>query len=61
MRWIKSLYFWIVIAFISCSTLGEPFVKGDMLQILFLTIFFGIALLAIGESRAKIVTELWIE
>lgn len=31
----------------------EPFLKGDMLQILFLAILFGIALLAVGETITK--------
>jgi len=35
------------------SSLVEPFLKGDILQILILAILFGIALLALGESRSK--------
>lgn len=31
----------------------EPFAKGDMLQILLISILFGVSLIAIGESRSK--------
>jgi aerobic C4-dicarboxylate transport protein len=39
------------------SSIIEPFIKGDMLQILFIAILFGISLLAIGESRSKNLIE----
>lgn len=35
------------------NNIFEPFIKGDMLQILVLAILFGIALLIIGEKAAK--------
>ncbi len=36
------------------SSIIEPFVKGDMLQILLIAILFGISLLALGERRTKL-------
>jgi aerobic C4-dicarboxylate transport protein len=40
------------------SSLFEPFAKGDILQILFLAIIFGVSLLAVGQQGGKIVLEL---
>jgi aerobic C4-dicarboxylate transport protein len=35
------------------SSIIEPFIKGDMLQILFISILFGVSLLGIGEENTK--------
>lgn len=35
------------------ANIVEPFIKGEMLQILLLAILFGVSLLFIGENRAK--------
>ncbi len=35
------------------ASLVEPFIKGDMLQILLIAILFGASLLALGEDRSK--------
>lgn len=35
------------------SSIIEPFTKGDMLQILFISILFGVSLLGIGEENTK--------
>ncbi|MBA3535317.1 MAG: C4-dicarboxylate transporter DctA [Tatlockia sp.] len=40
------------------TSLFEPFAKGDILQILFLAIIFGVSLLAVGQQGGKIVLEL---
>ncbi len=40
------------------TSIIEPFAKGDMLQILVIAILFGIALLGIGEDRAKNLVEI---
>lgn len=36
----------------------EPFIKGDLLQILLLAILFGVSLLSLGESRSKILIDI---
>lgn len=40
------------------NNLFEPFIKGDLLQILVIAILFGISLLLIGEHHAKNITRL---
>lgn len=35
------------------SSIVEPFSKGDMLQVLFLAVLFGIAFIGLGENRTK--------
>lgn len=40
------------------TSLFEPFVKGDILQILFLSILFGVSLIAVGEKGGKSILEL---
>lgn len=39
------------------SSIVEPFIKGDLLQVLVLAIFFGVSLLALGEDRSKHLLE----
>ncbi len=40
------------------TSLFDPFVKGDILQILFLSILFGISLLAVGEKGGTMILEI---
>lgn len=40
------------------SNIVEPFVKGDMLQVLLIAILFGVSLLAIGERKSKALIEM---
>lgn len=39
------------------TSIVEPFVKGDLLQVLVLAILFGVSLLALGEDKSKHLLE----
>lgn len=40
------------------SSVIEPFAKGDLLQVLVISILFGISLLALGEKNSKVLLDL---
>jgi aerobic C4-dicarboxylate transport protein len=53
----KNLNFIQFLENIIPTSVIDPFVKSDLLQILFLAILFGISLLVVGQTNAKMVLD----